>query len=162
MLGDVFANWWALLLWGGLATVVMTTVLEAAQMAGLTRLGLPFLFGTVVTGDRRRANLLGYILYVLGGWIFTILYALILEALPHWWVGPIVGLFHGLFLITVFLRLFAEVHPRVASRSEGPSARRKLENPGTFGLHYGRATPVTTVIAQVLYGLVFAIGYLAS
>jgi hypothetical protein len=53
---------WALadlLLWGLLATVVMTTVLQGAQGLGLSRLNLPFLAGTFFAGDRRRAVVLG-------------------------------------------------------------------------------------------------------
>ncbi len=153
-------HWDRILLWGGLATVVMTTVLEGAQLVGLSRLSLPFLFGTVVTGNRRKAEFYGYILYMAGAWLFAIVYALLLESLwPAWWIGLVAGTVHGLFLIVVFLPLLAQVHPRIATRYEGPSARRRLEPPGPAGLNYGRMTPVSTVLAQALYGLIFAIGY---
>jgi hypothetical protein len=36
---------------------------------------------------------------------------------------------------------------------------RRLEPPGAFGLNYGRTTPASTIVAQVLFGLVFALGY---
>ena len=162
MLGEILTHWAAILLWGGLATVVMTTVLEAAQMTGLTRLALPFLFGTLFTADRQRATSLGYVLHVLGGWVFALVYALVLDAFPHWWVGALTGVVHGLFLVTVVQGLLSEWHPRVAGRHEGPSARGKLENPGPLGLHFGWPTPITTVLAQTLFGLVFALGYLAT
>lgn len=153
-------NWDRVLVWGGLATLVMTTVLEGAQLVGLSRLGLPFLFGTFVTGNRRRAEIYGYFLYLLGGWLFAIVYALLLESLwPAWWIGLIAGLVHGVFLIVVFLPMLSQIHPRIATRYDGPSARRRLEPPGPAGLNYGRATPVSTVLAQALYGLIFAIGY---
>lgn len=155
-----FERWDLVLVWGAVATLLMTTVLEGAQLIGLSRLSLPFLFGTFVTGSRRRALILGYVLYALGGWMFGIVYALLLESLwPAWWIGLLAGVVHGLFLVCVFLPLLAEVHPRIATRYEGPSARRRLEPPGPVGLNYGRATPVSTVLAQSLYGLVFAIGY---
>ena len=127
----VLEKWDQVLLWGGLATVVMTTVLEGAQVVGLSRLSFPFLFGTFVTGNRRRAEVYGYILYAIGAWLFAIVYALIMESLrPSWWLGLLVGIFHGLFLIVVFLELLNQVHPRIATRYEGPSARRRLEPPG--------------------------------
>lgn len=156
----VLEQWDQVLLWGGLATIVMTTVLEGAQLVGLSRLSLPFLFGTFVTGSRRRAELYGYILYTAGAWAFAIIYALIMESLwPSWWLGLLVGIVHGLFLIVVFLELLNQVHPRIATRYDGPSARRRLEPPGPAGLNYGRATPVSTVLAQALYGLIFGSGY---
>lgn len=156
----VLHEWDEVLLWGGLATIVMTTVLEGAQLVGVSRLSLPFLFGTFVTGNRRMAEVYGYILYMAGAWLFAIVYALLMESLwPTWWIGLLAGAIHGLFLIVVFLPLLAQVHPRIATRYEGPSARRRLEPPGPAGLNYGRATPVSTVLAQALYGLIFGIGY---
>lgn len=158
--GAVLHQWDHVLIWGGLATVVMTTVLEGAQLVGISRLSLPFLFGTFVTGNRQRAEIYGYILYAAGAWLFAIVYALLLESLwPVWWIGLLAGTVHGLFLIVVFMPLLTQVHPRIATRYEGPSARRRLEPPGPAGLNYGRATPVSTVLAQALYGLIFAIGY---
>ena len=154
------ASWDEIALWGLLATAIMTTVLEGAQICGFTRLSMPFLFGTCCTGSRRVAMILGYFLYLLGGWLFAVLYALVLEALwATWWVGLGTGLLHGLFLVVVFLPLLPYAHPRIATEYDGPSALRRLEPPGAFGLNYGRMTPVSTVLAQGLYGLIFALGY---
>jgi uncharacterized membrane protein YagU involved in acid resistance len=156
----VSESWAAILLWGGLATVVMTSVLEGAQMAGLTRLSLPYLFGTAFTENRRRATLLGYVLYILGGWLFALVYAAILETWGcKWWIGPLAGAVHAAVLLTVFLRLLVEVHPRIAAPHQGPTARYRLERPGPFALHYGYMTPVTTAVAQIVFGLIFGLGY---
>ena len=156
----VWHHWDLVLVWGVLATVLMTTILEGAQIVGVTRLSLPFLFGTFVTGSRRRAQVWGYFLYVIGGTLFAIVYALILETLkPVWWIGVVTGFAHGCFLVCVFLPLLSQLHPRIATQYEGPSARRRLEPPGPLGLNYGYTTPASTVLAQTLYGLVFAIGY---
>lgn len=160
ILEAVGQRWDAVLLWGGVATVVMTTVLDGARVAGFSRLSLPLLFGTFVTGNRRRAELLGYALYALGGWLFAFVYAMLLESVwPSWWLGLLAGLSHGVFLVVCFLTLLAHVHPRVATRYEGPTARRRLEPPGPLGLNYGRATPATTILAHALYGLIFGAGY---
>lgn len=155
----------ALLVWGLAASGVMATALEGAQLAGVSRMSLPFLFGAAVTGDRRRAVILGYVLYLLGGWLFALLYALVLTslgtrtALAGTLAGSLVGLVHGLFLVAVFLPLLPFVHPRLASGYDGGGALAQLEPPGPFGLNYGRATPVVTVAAQALFGLVFGLGY---
>lgn len=153
-------NWDSILVWGLLATAVMTTVLEGAQLLGFSRMSLPFLFGTLFTGSRRAAMICGYFLYLMGGWLFAILYALVLEGVGGgWWIGLLLGLVHGLFLVVVFLPLLPYIHPRMATEYDGPDALGRLEPPGYFGLHYGRATPATTVAAQTVYGLIFALGY---
>lgn len=161
LFSEVLRHWQQILAWGLLATGLMTTILEGAQMLGFSRLSLPFLFGTYAMRDRQKATVAGYFLYLAGGWLFAFLYALFMEAagIYAWWFGGVLGLAHGLFLITVFLPILPYVHPRIATEYDGPDALRRLEPPGRFGLNYGRATPLTTVAAQVLYGLVFAAGY---
>ena len=44
---------------GFVATVLLTTLLTAAQRLGLTRMSLPYLLGTMFTPDRDRARLIG-------------------------------------------------------------------------------------------------------
>ena len=46
----------AIIGWGLCATILMTTFLEASRIAGHSRMSLPFLFGTFLTGDRRKAK----------------------------------------------------------------------------------------------------------
>jgi hypothetical protein len=136
-------------------------VLEGAQLLGLTRVSLPFLFGTAVTGRRALAMVLGYVLYLIGGGCFAIGYAVAMEAAGTgaWWFGLLLGFGHGLFLIAVFLPLLPYIHPRMTTEYGGPDSWRRLEPPGAFGLHYGRSTPLSTVAAQMLFGLIMALGY---
>jgi len=63
-----------LVLWGLIATVAMTTILLGSQGLGLSRLSLPFLVGTMFTANRSRATVAGFIAYVIGGWLFALLY----------------------------------------------------------------------------------------
>src|SRR5215212_8511684 len=128
-----------LLLWGLLATVAMTTVLQGAQGLGLSRLSLPFLAGTFLTGDRRRAVVLGFALYTLGGWLFAFAYFLLFAGLGvhSWWFGALAGVLHGLFLLVAALPLLPYVHPRMASDYHGVTQRRQLEPPGFLATNYG-------------------------
>jgi hypothetical protein len=146
----------AILAWGLAATVLMTTILEGSQLFGLSRMSIPFLFGTFVFRDRRRALLWGYVFYVIGGWAFALLYALLFSTLGQtaWWIGGIVGLVHGCFLAGAFLPLLPYVHPRMATPFDGPNELRMLEPPGPFGLNYGWGTPIATIVAQTLFGIV--------
>lgn len=145
-----------LLLWGLVATVAMTTILQASQGLGLSRLSLPFLVGTLFTADRNRAMVLGFVVYVIGGWGFAMLYFLFFLSinLATWWLGAALGFLHGLFLLVCALPLLPYVHPRMASEYDGPRQHYILEPPGFLGLNYGRRTPLTTLLGQTVYGAV--------
>lgn len=144
-----------MLIWGLVATAVMTTALQGSQGLGLSRLSLPFLFGTLFTADRTRAVLVGSLMYLAGGWAFAVLYFFVFASLgtAAWWLGAGLGALHGLFLL-VSLPAMAQMHPRVASEYEAPSSEAKLEPPGFLGLNYGYQTPLTTMLAQALYGAI--------
>ena len=155
LLGQLAHRLDAVVLWALVATAVMTTILQGAQGLGLSRLSLPFLFGTFVTANRGRAVVVGSLLYLGGGWAFAVLYFLIFASLGHasWWLGSVIGAVHGLFLL-VSLPTMAQLHPRIASEYDAPSAAPKLEPPGFLGLNYGRQTPIATLAGQIVYGAV--------
>jgi hypothetical protein len=145
-----------MIVWGFVATLVMTIVLQGAQGLGLSRLSLPFLAGTIFTADRRKAVLVGSVFYVLGGWLFTFLYYWLFKTVGiyAWWLGLATGLLHGLFLLVVIMPLLPFVHPRMASEYDVVSTPKLLEPPGFMGLNYGHGTPLTTLAGQGLYGAV--------
>lgn len=145
-----------LLLWGLIATVAMTTILQGSQGLGLSRLSLPFLLGTLFTANRDRAVVWGFIAYTIGGWLFALLYFLAFSGIgiATWWFGALLGFLHGLFLLAAVLPLLPHAHPRMASEHDGPGHGYVLEPPGFFGLNYGRRTPVTTLLGQTVYGLI--------
>ncbi|MBL0405123.1 hypothetical protein JKG68_14210 [Microvirga aerilata] len=147
---------WSMTIWGLVATVAMTTILQGAQGLGLSRLSLPFLAGTFFTGDRRWAVIIGFAFYVVGGWAFAFLYFVLFASLglSTWWLGAGAGLLHGLFLLVCGLPLLPYLHPRMASEYDGASAVRQLEPPGFMGLNYGHRTPLTTMVGQTVYGAV--------
>lgn len=144
------------LLWGFVATVAMTAVLQGAQGLGLSRLSLPFLVGTMLTANRDRAMVLGFLAYTLGGWLFALLYYLVFLSLQFasWWLGAALGLLHGLILLVAVLPLLPHAHPRMASTYDAPTPKRRIEPPGFLALNYGRRTPLATLIGQALYGAI--------
>ncbi len=146
----------ALMLWGLVATVAMASILQISQGLGLSRLSIPFLIGSAFTADREKATVLGFGLYVIGGWLFAFLYYLFFSSvgLFTWWFGAIVGAIHGLFLLTCAMPLMPFLHPRMASLHHGASSRRQLEPPGFMAINYGYQTPLTTMLAQTVYGAV--------
>jgi hypothetical protein len=143
-----------LVLWGLIATVAMTSILEASRGLGFSRLSLPFLVGTFLTGQRKWAMVCGFAVYTVGGWLFAFLYFLLFASVSiyTWWFGALVGLIHGIFLLVAALPLLPFVHPRMASEYHGATVTRQLEPPGFLALNYGYGTPFSTLVGQTVYG----------
>jgi hypothetical protein len=148
-----------LLIWGLVATVAMTTVLQGSQGLGLSRLSLPFLVGTLFTRNRSLAIVVGFVAYTIGGWLFALLYFLFFASigLATWWLGAVLGFLHGVFLLVCALPLLPYAHPRMASEHDGPGRAHVLEPPGFLGLNYGRRTPLTTLLGQTVYCLILGL-----
>ena len=117
-------------------------------------MNIPYLLGTMVTPDRQRAKLYGFVIHIVNGWLFSILYVWIFESqrLATWWFGMLIGLAQALFVLTVGMTLMPSFHPRMASEQHGPNASRQLEPPGFMALNYGFRTPLSVFIAHAAYG----------
>jgi hypothetical protein len=154
-------NLGSILLWGFLATAVLTTCLAASQGLGISRISIPLMLGAAFTPDRRRANLYGFALHLANGWLFALPYALAFESWrrANWWLGAILGLAQALFLLVVVMPLLPSLHPRMASEDYGPNPTRQLEPPGFMALNYGRHTPLATILAHLLYGAILGAFY---
>ena len=150
-----------LLVWGFIATAALTTILYGSQGMGLSRLSLPLLVGTLVTGNRHRAAILGFAAYLIGGWLFAAFYFALFASVGggSWWLGGLVGGLHALFLLSAVLPILPHMHPRMATEYDGPTSKRRLEPPGFLALNYGRSTPATTILGHALYGAVLGAGY---
>jgi len=149
-------DWQGWALFGLVATTVLTAVMIAAQMAGLTRLDLPLVLGTLVTPDPDKARVAGFFIHLAAGQGFALGYAAIFALLGQatWWIGALLGLLHVAVALTVILPLLPGVHPRMASRRAGLTTTAALEPPGLLGLNYGIQTPAVAVAAHVVYGAV--------
>ncbi len=144
----------SLVLWGLAATTAMAMILQLSQGLGLSRMSLTFLLGSALSGNRSVATVLGFFLYILGGWAFAFLYYAFFASIGvyTWWMGSILGLIHGMFLLVCAIPLLPHVHPRMASEHHGATHMRQLEPPGFLATNYGYQTPLATLVAQVVYG----------
>ncbi|HEX4065991.1 MAG TPA: hypothetical protein VHZ09_08190 [Acidobacteriaceae bacterium] len=154
-------NWGSWLLWGFVATLVLTILSAGAQSAGLTRISFPQILGTMFTADRDKAKLFGVVAHIFLGLVYSLIYVLIFQALGSagWWRGAIIGLIHGFFVLLVVMKLLPGLHPRMASEQYGPTAHRLLEPPGLMALHYGLQTPVAIILSHIAYGVVLGAFY---
>jgi hypothetical protein len=142
------------------ATVILTVLLAGAQGLGVTRMSLPYLLGAMFTPDRDRAKLVGTLVHLANGWIFSLVYLAAFALAGHASIslGMAIGLVHGLFVAGVGLPLLPAFHPRVARPHAGPTAERRLEPPGFFARNYGWSTGAVIVISHVVFGAVLAAG----
>ncbi len=158
-------HWIAYVLAGFIATLFLTTSLAVCRGLGLTRMDFSLMLGTMFTYDRDRAKAVGFFLHFLFGWIFSFVYIVIFievgrdSGVSSVWIGPLLGLLHGMFLLSVGMWLLPSFHPRMASEDFGPEPTRQLEPPGYLALNYGGQTPLVTVIAHVAYGAILGLMY---
>lgn len=151
----------SILVWGFAATVVLTGTIILAQSLGFTRIDIPFIIGTMFTPNRDRARILGLGIHMINGWLFAGVYALFFEAVRKsaWWFGALIGAVQGVFIVAAVLPLLPGIHPRMVSDFRGPEPTRLLEPPGFLAMNYGRNTPLVTIIAHGLYGLILGAFY---
>ncbi|MGC4116213.1 MAG: hypothetical protein QM765_16875 [Myxococcales bacterium] len=154
-------NWGSWALWSFVATTVLTTLLAGSQELGLTRMSIPFMLGSVVTPDRDRARLVGIGIHFVNGWLFGLLYAAAFQAwgAAGWLRGAAIGAVHAAFVLTVLMVALPGMHPRMAGMGAGPTHVRQLEPPGFLGLHYGPRTPLSVLVAHLLYGAILGAFY---
>src|SRR5690625_4158589 len=152
-------DWAGWALFGLIATTALTAVMIAAQMAGLTRLDLPLVLGTLVTEDPDRARAAGVFIHLAVGQGFALGYAatFAIVDIAAWWLGALLGVLHVTVALTVLLPLLPGVHPRMASSRAGPSSTATLEPPGLFALNYGIQTPAVAIVAHLVYGSVLGL-----
>jgi hypothetical protein len=155
-------DWSGWALFGVVATATLTAVMIVAQMAGLTRLDLPLMLGTMLTADPDRARVAGFFMHLAIGETFALGYAAAFALLDTatWWLGALFGLVHVGLALTVLVPLLPGVHPRMASDRAGPASVAVLEPPGLLGLNYGVQTPVVAIVAHLAFGV--ALGLLLT
>jgi len=148
---------WSSLAGGFLGTLVLSTIQRAAGEVGLTRMDLPFLLGTTLTDNRRRAKVYGYALHFLMGLIFAVLYGVCFAAIGRsgWRLGALIGALHALFTATVLVNvLLPVVHARIGTPETAAHELALVEPPGFLMLNYGRNTFLVTLGAHIAYGAI--------
>jgi hypothetical protein len=119
-------------------------------------MNIPYLLGTMVSPDRDRAKVVGIAMHMVNGWLFSAVYVLAFHAWggATWWKGVLIGVVHAGFVLVVLMAALPGMHPRMASETAGPTVVRGLEPPGFLALHYGSRTPLSVVLAHVVFGAI--------
>lgn len=152
-------DWGGWLVFGVIATGVLTSVLISAQLAGWTRLDLPLMLGSVFVVDQDRARAVGAFVHLLFGQGFALGYAAAFAAVngSPVWLGAVLGVLHGFVALGVIVPLLPALHPRMLSERAGRSAPPALEPPGLLALNYGVQTPAITLVAHLAYGIALSL-----
>jgi hypothetical protein len=153
-------DWAGWAVFGLLATALLTSVLIGAQLAGLTRMDLPLMLGTILVEDPDRARVVGFFIHLVNGQVFALVYAAAFAALGRAGplLGALLGLLHGAVALAAIVPLLPGVHPRMASARAGPAqVGAVLEPPGLFALNYGRGTAAVTTVAHVAFGVLLGL-----
>ena len=159
-------DFWSAVVAGIAGGVVMTAMMTMAKAAGLTRMDMALIEGSMFTGDAAKAKALGLFMHliVMSGVVFGSIYAALLAGFDvsevnAWWYGIIFGGVHGI-IAGLAMVMMPAMHPRMsAGASSGGGVH--LDPPGLFAHNMGKATPIGLVVGHVLYGLVFALVYAA-
>jgi uncharacterized membrane protein YagU involved in acid resistance len=143
------------------ATLTLTSVMAGSQGLHLTRMNIPYMLGSIFTPNRERANLIGFGLHLVNGWIFSLAYVAAFHSWGRatWWAGAAIGLVQAIFVLTVGVSLLPSLHPRMASEQKGPTVTRQLEPPGFLALNYGYQTPLSVLLAHLIYGAILGAFY---
>jgi uncharacterized membrane protein YagU involved in acid resistance len=154
-------NWGSWLLWGFVSTVVLTTIIAGSQGFGMTRMNMAYLLGTMFTPNRDRAKLVGILVHFMNGWIFSLIYIAAFHAwgMATWWLGALIGFVHTSFVLIVGMPVLPGLHPPMANEQYGPTVVRQLEPPEFLALHYGIQTPISIVIAHLVFGAILGAFY---
>lgn len=149
------------LLWGFVGTTVLTMVMSGSQSFGLTRMNVPYLLGTIFITDRDKAEVVGISLHLINGWLFSLIYVAAFHAtgVATWWFGAAIGAVHAGFVLSAGMASLPGLHPRMAGENAGPTVVAQLEPPGFLALHYGRATPVSVILAHLAFGAILGVFY---
>jgi hypothetical protein len=148
---------WSSVVGGFAGTLVMTTMVRSASEIGLTRMDLPFLLGTAVTDNRRKAKVIGYCLHFALGVAFALAYWAVFDAIgwSSWWLGALIGALQALFNGTVLVNeLLPIVHPRMGTPDTAANDVTLLEPPGFLMLNYGRNAFLVSLTGHMVYGAI--------
>jgi hypothetical protein len=149
-------DWQGWATFGFVATLALTAIVSLAQMFGWSRMDLPMMLGTVFVADPDRARALGIGIHIFNGQVFALFYASAFGLIGHAspWLGVAFGVAHGFLATAVLIPTLQGFHPRMATERAGPELTARLEPPGPLALNYGLQTPLITLFAHAVYGLI--------
>lgn len=160
-LAGEFSAVWAIV--GGLvAGLAFLMVVYGGLAMGMTRMNFLRILGTMMTprASGGAAYTLGFVIHMMLSAVFGLVHAGLLHAIGVTSVGEAVlwdlgiGLVHGLAIVAMMPPMLTMMHPLVKNG--------EIESPGVAMVGFGSMTPVGSIMAHVVYGLVAGAIYAAA
>jgi len=81
-------DWAGWATFGFVATVLLTGIMVASQLLGLSRMDLPLMLGTILVESPDRARVVGFFIHLANGQVFALLYAAAFALIgwATWWL----------------------------------------------------------------------------
>lgn len=141
---------------GGLAFLVVVTM---GRAIGMTRMNFLEVLGTMLAPNAKSGTVygLGLMAHLMASAAFGLLHAGLLHALDVTSVGQAaawdlaIGTVHGVIVLMVLPMILTAMHPLVRKQA--------MEIPGVALTGFGRGTPVGSLMAHVVFGLVVGAVY---
>src|SRR5918996_4165907 len=137
---------------GVVGAVVMTVIMAMARAMGMP-VNLELMLGTMMGGPPSLATwILGFIIHLVAGGIFALIYAAGFEYLTHradWLVGVGFGFIHSLFA-GLLMAMMPAMHPLIPEQMPAPGAF--MSNMGLMGV-------VAEIMLHLIYGAIVGAMY---
>ena len=158
--GNYSAGW--AILGGLIGGIAFLLVVYMGLMVGITRMNFLYILGTMVTPgvSAGRAYLIGFMMHEMLAAGFGLAHAGILTAVDPSSVGAaaawdlLIGAIHGVTILVAMPMMLTVMHPLVRNG--------RIERPGPAMIGFGPMTPMGSLAAHALFGLVAGAVYAAG
>lgn len=131
---------------GIIGAAVMSVLMWVARIMGM-QANLEMILGTMITDPGSSAWMIGFVIHLMMGGIFGLIYGWIFEHLTHrsgWLLGGGIGLVHAV-VAGIFMGMVPLIHPRMPS---------PVVPPGAFMSHLGMMGPVAVFMLHFVFGAI--------
>ena len=154
VLGWGAIHWLGAILWGIVATFAFTLFSMMGTAMGMTRMDLLDLLGSMMAAPHTpTARAVGAVIHHMNGALLAVAwaYGAALVGAPANWASALVWGFILWLLALLMMTTIGAVHPAIR--------RGQQDDPGPAATHFGRMTPVGSLLGHLVYGIVLGLTY---
>jgi hypothetical protein len=147
-------HWLGAIIWGIVATFAFTLFSMMGTAMGMTRMDLLDLLGSTMAAPHTpTARRIGAVIHHMNGALLAVAwaYGAALVGAPANWASALVWGFILWLLALLMMTTIGAVHPAIR--------RGQQDDPGPAATHFGRMTPVGSLLGHLVYGIVLGLTY---
>jgi len=145
-------RWLGAIIWGVVATVAFTLFSLMGMAMGMSRMDLLDLLGSIMAAPHTpTARRIGAVIHHMNGALLAVAwaYGAALVGAPANWASALVWGVILWLLALLMLTTMGAVHPAITLGQQ--------DDPGPAATHFGRMTPVGSLLAHLVYGIVLGL-----